>query len=203
MAEKRRMRKARGRALGRLIPMQFALVLLWLFLWGGFSWTTLLTGLVASSLIPFVFYLPPIEITGRVHVGWLAWFVLRLFIDIARASGIVAAQAFGIGYSRDAAVIAVPLRTRSDVIMTATAEASTLVPGTLVLDIDRESRELYLHVFSVRSLDDVEKARREVRETEARIILAIGSPWEARVVRRERREARAARLLGALGSEAK
>lgn len=187
MAERKRMRRARGFALRALIPTQISLGILWLFLWGEFTWTTLLTGFIVATVIPLVFYLPPTESRGRAHIGWILWFVLKLFVAIARSSVIVAGQAFGIGYSRDAAVIGVRLRTSSDLILTAVAEASTLVPGTLVIDVDRENRDLYLHVFSVRSAEHIERARRDVLATEALVILAIGSEEEVRMVRDERR----------------
>ncbi len=193
MAERKQMRRARRFALRALIPTQLSLGLLWFFLWGEWSWSSVLMGLVIATIIPMVFYLPPVGAGERIHVGWVLWYVLRLFIDIVKASFIVAGQAFGIGYSRDNAVIGVRLRTTSDIILTVVAESSTLVPGTLVIDVDRESRDLYLHVFSVRSPEQLEKARKDVLHTEELAILAIGSPEEVRMVR----EARAARTVAA------
>jgi len=185
MANKQRLRRARRLARWRLIPLQASLVVLWLFLWGEFSWTMLAMGVVVAALVPAVFYLPPIESTRRFHVGWALWFVMHLLWDIVRSSVVVAAQALGWGYRREAAVIGVRLRTRSDLVMTATAEASTLVPGTLVIDVDRERRELYLHVFSVRDAAHIERARREVLQTELRVIRAFGSAAELRRATRE------------------
>ncbi len=180
MADNARLRRARRHARWRLLPMQLSLVLLWLFLWGEFSWTMVITGVLVSMLIPAVFYLPPVEATGRFHPGWTAWFVLHLLWDIMRSSLIVAAQAFGVGYRPEAAVVGVRLRTRSDLVMTATAEASTLVPGTLVIDVDREHHELYLHVFSVRGPEHIAKAKQDVLKTEARVIKAFGSAADLR-----------------------
>lgn len=193
------MRRARGFALRALIPAQFSLGLLWLFLWGEFTWTTILTGMIVATIVPLVFYLPPTESRGRAHIGWILWFVLKLFVAIVRSSMIVAGQAFGFRYSRDAAVVGVRLRTSSDLILTGVAEASTLVPGTLVIDVDRESRDLYLHVFSVRSPQQIERARQDVRDTEALLILAIGSAAEVAQVRAERKARRQSR--GLEGSE--
>lgn len=187
MADQVPTRTARKRAFRRLFPLQLSLLVLWVFLWGSFSPSVILTGAIFATLIPMVFYLPPIESTGRFHLGWAVVFVVRLLADIVRASIIVAGQAVGIGYSKKSAVIRVPLRTRSDLIMTATAEASTLVPGTVVIDVDREDRDLFLHVFSVRSKEDVVKARRHALELEARIIMAIGSEHEVRRLRLERK----------------
>lgn len=176
-----RLRRRRARHLRTLVPMQLSLLVLWVLLWGEFTWTTAASGLVVAVLVPAVFYLPPIEAVSRFHVGWMLWFVIRLLWDIARASLVVAGQAFGIRYSRNVAILGIRLRTRSDLILTATAEAVTLVPGTLVIDVDRERGELFIHAFSVRSSRDIANARRAVLATEARIIRAIGS---ARAVKR-------------------
>ncbi len=175
MAKGRVMRRGQRLALRRLVPMQVSLLVLWVFLWGSYSASTILTGAIVATIIPLIFYLPPIESVSRFHLGWALWFVMRLFIDITRSSFIVAGQALGIGYSDKSAVIRVPLRSRSDLILTATAEASTLIPGTVVIDVDREARDLYLHVFSVRSKEDVERARADALAIEARAIKAIGS----------------------------
>jgi len=186
MASRSRRRRARAAALRQQIPFLVSLVLLWVFLWGDdFSWTNLTVGVLVAVAIPAIFYMPPIELSGRVNPLWLAYFVVRLLFDIARSSLIVAAQAFGLGYSPHEAIIEVKMRTRSDLVLTATAEASTLVPGTLVLDVDREKHALFVHVFSVRGERDIEKARAHTLATEARIIRAVGSPAEMRALRQE------------------
>ena len=186
MVSRHRRRKARTLALRQQIPFLLALLLLWVFLWGDeFSWANLAVGVVVCVAIPTIYYMPPIEISGRINPLWLAVFVARLFFDIARSSLIVAAQAFGIGYSPYEAIIEVQMRTRSDLVLTATAEASTLVPGTLVIDVDREKHALFVHVFSVHSDKDIDKARAGILATEARIIRAVGSPQEMAALRLE------------------
>ncbi len=191
MTKARIMRRGQRFALRRLVPMQVSLLVLWVFLWGSYSASTILTGAIVATVIPLIFYLPPIENVSRFHLGWALWFVMHLFIDITRSSFIVAGQAIGIGYSDKSAVIRVPLRSRSDLILTATAEASTLIPGTVVIDVDREARDLYLHVFSVRSQEDVDRARADALAIEARAIRAIGSVRDMkRLAAEERRRAK-------------
>jgi len=182
-------RKHRRLTLRRTLPMQVAMLVLWVALWGSFSPSLILMGAIAVGVVPMIFYLPPIEALGRFHLGWALWFVLRLLVDITRSSFIVAGQAIGIGYSNKSAVIRVPLRSRSDLIMMATAEATTLVPGTVVIDVDREAHALYLHVFSVRGADDVTRARRETQAIEARAIRVIGSRNDLKRLDAERRRA--------------
>jgi multicomponent Na+:H+ antiporter subunit E len=65
--------------------------------------------------------------------------------------------------------------TRSDLIMTLTSITLSLIPGSLVLEADRENSILYLHVLNTPDLDAVEKAREQVLLIERRIVRALGS----------------------------
>ena len=65
-----------------------------------------------------------------------------------------------------------PLRIDDDLIMTHTAVTASLIPGSLIVDADRDRRILYLHVIGVRSDADVEAQRESV--------LALGAPDRAR-----------------------
>jgi multicomponent Na+:H+ antiporter subunit E len=55
------------------------------------------------------------------------------------------------------------------------AEATSLVPGSLVLDLDREGRVMTLHVLPARDLADVERKRSHVLVVEQRLVRAFGS----------------------------
>jgi multicomponent Na+:H+ antiporter subunit E len=87
-------------------------------------------------------------------------------------------------------IIAVQLLTRSDLVTTLTAEAISVVPGTVVVDIDRERGLLYLHALGTRTHADIDRVRRDVLGTEERIVLAIGTREQAASVRQARRERR-------------
>ena len=67
--------------------------------------------------------------------------------------------------------------------MTFTAEAISLVPGSIVVDVDRQESVLYVHVINVRTEEDLEEFRDEVFATEKRLVMAIGSKndvWRVR-----------------------
>ena len=76
------------------------------------------------------------------------------------------------------AIIKVQLRTDSDLLLTIVAESLTLVPGSVVIDMDREQRTLSLHVLHVRDMADVEARRAAVLAEEERVVRAFGSPDE-------------------------
>ena len=69
---------------------QFALlgglVALWCLVWGQVTVLTIVTGVILAVVISLLFYLPAIDLSGRVNVWYLLVFFVRLIIDIARAS---------------------------------------------------------------------------------------------------------------------
>jgi multicomponent Na+:H+ antiporter subunit E len=67
--------------------------------------------------------------------------------------------------------------------MAHTAVTASLIPGSLILETDRDRRILYLHVIGVRSARDVERQRQGVQRWERRIVLAVGSRSQVRRIR--------------------
>ena len=167
----------RGRleAVGNQIPPLIALIVLWMLLWGEFSWLNLLVGLVVGIVVTVAFYLVPVQLSGRVHPLHTVVFFVRLIVDIVRASINVAWLAVKPRLITRNAILAIRLRTRSDLILTWTAVATSIVPGSIVVDIDRESSILYLHVLKMHSAGDIESFRRRVQDTERRIVRGFGS----------------------------
>ncbi len=81
---------------------------------------------------------------------------------VIKGSLIVAWQVIDVRRQPGAAIIAVPLRVDDDVIMAHTAVTASLIPGSLIVDVDRENRTLFLHTIGVRSDADAEHQRRVV-----------------------------------------
>lgn len=163
------------------LPLLVALVLLWMMLWGSIAVLTILTGTVVAVLVTRTLYLPPVALSGRFHLGWSLAFLARFAADLVAASFEVAWYAFRPrGVSRNA-VIRVDLTTRSDLVLTATALAVSLVPGSVVLEVDRPNSVLYVHALGVDSPEGVERTRAHVLDYERRLLRAIGSreEWEA------------------------
>ncbi|PPG51296.1 hypothetical protein C5C27_16615 [Rathayibacter sp. AY2B7] len=67
-----------------------------------------------------------------------------------------------------------------------TTEAVSLVPGSLVIDVDPQLNVLYLHVLGVTHDEGerIDEVRRTVLRTEARIVRAIGSREDVQRVNR-------------------
>ncbi|WBB77797.1 Na+/H+ antiporter subunit E [Micromonospora sp. WMMD882] len=170
-------RRARRR---NLVSAVVGLVTVWVLLWGTLSWANVISGLVVVGVLLTVFPLPPVTFAGRLHPWGLLRFAARFLVDLVVASAQIAWLAVRPGDPPKGAIIAVPLRIGSDLNLTLTAEALTLVPGSLILEADRSTGTLYVHVLGVRTLDEVERFRRGVLALEERIIAAIGSPDEQR-----------------------
>jgi multicomponent Na+:H+ antiporter subunit E len=158
----------------RLVTL-IGLVAVWVLLWGSLTWLTVVGGALVALVVVAVFPLPPITFDGRIRPGALLTFAAFFLRDLVVASAQIAWLAVRPGEPPRSAVIAVPLRVPSDLVLTLTAEALSLIPGSLIVEAERATGTLYVHVIGVRSMDDVERARRSVVDVEARIVRAIGS----------------------------
>jgi multicomponent Na+:H+ antiporter subunit E len=165
------------------LPLLLWLIALWMLLWGQLTWLALITGLVMAVFVTRVFRLPPVELSGRINLWYGLIFIVTFLGAVIKGSLIVAWQVLDLRRQPGAAIIAVPLRVGDDVIMAHTAVTASLIPGSLIVDVDRENRTLYLHTIGVRSDEDAEHQRRVVLRWEARITRAVGSKEELRQLR--------------------
>lgn len=168
------------------LPLVLALVALWSLLWDDLSWGTVLTGTVLALLVTRVLHLPAVELAGRFNVVWALIFVGHFVVDIVRSSLQVLAIAIRPRCQPQNAVIAVDLHTSSDLLMTVTAQALSLLPGSIIIEVDRRHTTLYIHVLDASTDEVLERTRRNVLAIEERLIRAIGSPEECRALDAER-----------------
>lgn len=167
----------------RQLPFFIWLIALWMLLWGQFTLLAFLTGLAVAIVVTRVFRLPPVELSGRVNLWWGLVFGLEFLLALVRGSLTVAWQVLDLRRQPGTAIIAVPLVTDDDLIMTHVAVTASLIPGSLIVDIDRDRRVLYLHVIGVRDAAQVEQQRRSVQHWEERIVRAVGSRAQVEAVR--------------------
>ncbi|MFJ8577656.1 Na+/H+ antiporter subunit E [Micromonospora sp. NPDC093277] len=168
-----------GRRRDRAVTLGW-LVLIWLLLWGEITWANLLGGLVVGAAVLIFFPLPPVTFGGRLRAGALLILAVTFVGELVTASVHVAAIAVRPGYQPRGAIIAVPLRIGTDLNLALTAELVSLVPGTLILDVDRDRGVLYVHVLDVRRPGDLTDSRDRVLAAERRIVRAVGSAEEVR-----------------------
>jgi multicomponent Na+:H+ antiporter subunit E len=150
------------------------LVAAWVALWGEPSAANLLTGvLVAGGLILAfpAFPAPGGARRGRLHPLAAARFAASFLWDLVVATAVVAREVVTPGSRISEGIVAVPIRGVSDLVTTVVANAISLTPGTLTVEVDRDPTVLYVHVLHLR---DATAVRRDVRALEARAIRAFG-----------------------------
>ena len=172
----------------RQVPLLVWLVVLWTLLWDEVSVLSVVTGILLALLVTRVFYLPPVELPDRVNPLGLVVFLGHFLFDLVRASFQVAWLAIDPRRVPTSSIVAVQLSTKSDLSLTLTALAVSLVPGSLVVEADRQDDILYLHVLGTETAADVETARASVIAVEERIVRAIGSRDDVRRVNLSRAE---------------
>ena len=170
------------------VPLAVWLVLVWMLLWGSWSWANLLSGVLVALAVLVLLPLPHVVGGVRVRPAALLAFLGHFVVDLFVSGADVAWQALRPGGVRRTAIVQVQLRADSDLLLTMVAEATSLVPGSLVLDLDRERRVMALHLLPVRDLDDVERKRAGVLVVEDRLVRAFGSPADVAALEGHRTE---------------
>lgn len=167
-------RGLRRRVLWKQVPLAIALVALWVMLWGELTPLNVVVGAVLAAVVMAVFYLPPVDLSGRVNLWWVMRYLVVFLRELAVASFQVAGLALDPQGVQDSSIVRVRLRTKSDFIITMTGLTISLIPGSFVTEVDRFNSTLYLHVLNTRSMKDVEAMRKEVLWIEELLIRAIG-----------------------------
>lgn len=171
-------RRQRRRTVGFHLASVLWLTGVWVLLWGGLSAANVLGGVVVAMLVVTVLPMPEIEFHGRVHLLSLLYLAYRFVADLAVASFQVAARALDPRSLPHGAVLAVHLRSHSDLYLTLTSELVSLIPGSIVVEAHRITGMLYVHILDVPMAGGVEEAREHVLDTEARVLRAFASDEE-------------------------
>ena len=162
----------------RQLPIIAWLVLVWLMLWGTWSWANLLSGLLVAGLVSWLLPLPGVTEHARFRPLAVLALLGNFLRDLAVSSAQVAWAAIRPGPPVRSAIIVARLRTDSDLLLTLIAETLSLVPGSMVLDIDRAHRTMLVHVLPVSDERDVDRQRAAVLIVEERVVRAFGSARE-------------------------
>lgn len=148
------------------------LTFVWIALWEEATWANLVGGVLAAA---FVTALVPSGPPEAVH-GFRPIAFLRLSIyfawELVAASAILAWEVITPRNRINAAVLSVPLHTRSPRIATLVANMVSLTPGTLTLEVEETTMTLVIHVLH---LDSIPESRRSVLHLE-RLALAAFPP---------------------------
>lgn len=147
------------------------LVAIWIALWSDLSVANVLSGsLVAGALV---------GTSGTGRSGTVAVRPLRVaafagfFLYKLGHSSLVVARTVVTPRDRiHTGIVAVPLQDCSDALATLIADAISLTPGTLTLEVRRTPLTLFVHVLDVRN---VEQVQADVRALEVLAVKAFGT----------------------------
>ena len=147
-----------------------ALVALWVLLWGDLTVANVAGGVLVAG---FVLVLFPSEASGPVPLRPVAAlrFAAYFAVQVVRSNVTVARTVISPRGRINRGIVAVPLQGCSDAVVTLIADAITLTPGTLTLEVVADPLTLYVQVRDGR---DLEAVRREVRRLEVLAVRAFG-----------------------------
>lgn len=161
------------------------LVVLWVALWGDLSWANVLSGIaVAAGVMSFTrMRLRDVDLQEhhllRFRPLGALWFVGFVLLSLLRSNLVLAWEIVTPRSGIRTGIIAVPLRTSSEVIMTIVGNVVTLTTGTMTLatatatadDSADTHQVLYVHVLHLR---DPAAVRRSVHRLERFAVCAFG-----------------------------
>lgn len=162
------------------IPVALGMTLVWMLLFNAFQLRpeTLgiaVLGFLVSVTIMMVFPMPPIS------PGFRFWPVqgVRMFFYVLGkmivASFQVTLQVFRPGPPVRSSVVAVQLRTDSDLMLVCTSITVSVIPGSVVVEVAQPEHILYVHVLGAETEAEVLAAKRDIFNLEERIVRALGT----------------------------
>lgn len=145
----------------------------WCLLWGQAHVVDVLGGLLAACLVVLAFPLPRASRELTIRILPVLSLLVHVAGDMVVSSAQVAWYALRPGPAPLCSVVAVRLASRSDLFLTATAMLATLIPGSVVVEAQRSTGTLFLHVIGAEGPDDVEHARQRTLALEERLLRAF------------------------------
>jgi multicomponent Na+:H+ antiporter subunit E len=148
------------------------LVTLWILAWGELTVANLLSGVIVTLGVLLVF---PARSRGADHLHYDAVGIVRLGAYVVVqlvTSNIEMTRQILRRRARRSGVLAHRLQRPSDEIITVMSSIIALSPGTMTVDVERDSSVVYVHFFDLR---DIARARRGLAQLEQRVIDAIAA----------------------------
>ncbi|GLE55310.1 Na+/H+ antiporter subunit E [Mycobacteroides chelonae] len=149
------------------------LMLVWTMLWGNFSVANTVTGLLVALVITVLLPMPRLPVEGRLHVGSMIRLACTVAYYMVLSSLQVAWLAIRPGAPPLSAVLRAQLSVKSDLVMALLLNTLTIIPGSVVLEIDQERRLAYVHVLDVGSPKAVATFYAQLRQLERLFIAAF------------------------------
>ena len=160
------------------VPEIVWLTVVWVLLWGTFTPLSIVGGVVVAigALASFRYpapapYLPVRPLPLLALLGYLVY-------DMIVSGAEVSWQALRYGPAARGAVFEVPLLSSSDRVVAVIANALSLSPGAMALQIDQERGRWFVYALGPQDRAGVERSRRRTLDMQRRVIAALGTPEE-------------------------
>jgi len=154
------------------------LTLVWVLLWGSFSPLSIIGGVLVAVAVIGAFRFPPAEAHLPFRPLPLLGLVGYLAYDMIVSGAEVGWQTLRYGPAARGAVFEVPLLSSSDRVVTVIANALSLSPGTMALQIDHTHGLWFVYALGPRDAAGVERSRRRTMDMQRRVIAALGTREE-------------------------
>lgn len=148
---------------------------MWVFLWGELTPANILGGVAVAAVLVLVFPAAPGGPGSSFRPVAAMRFLFHFLYKLVEANLVLAWEVATPGNRIREGVVAVPVRMGSRGVVTMVANAISLTPGTLTLEVDMQRRMIYVHVLH---LHDLDKVRSDLHRFEELALRAFGSPEE-------------------------
>lgn len=165
------------------------LTVVWVMLWGAITPMSVVGGVLVSLIVLVLFPLPHVLMRLRPRLWPLIVLIARYSYDLVTASIQVAWLSVRPGKMAGGVVMDMELMGDDELLQVLVGVMTTLVPGSVVIELDPSNRVLTLHALDVHTRQEAEGMRRRVRAQEARILRALHPDPESLLNPRHRREA--------------
>ncbi|MDO5049963.1 MAG: Na+/H+ antiporter subunit E [Actinomycetaceae bacterium] len=153
------------------------LMVIWILLFGNVTPLIVIGGLILVLAVQLMFPLPHTGFFRHMRPWHTVVLTTRFIWDLV-LSAIHVATVVVTGRSYDCSIVRIDLKSRSDIIIAITAAMTNLVPGTIVVKMNRREGVIHLHVFDIEHQGGVEGVRRTTRGQEERVLRAFASKEE-------------------------
>lgn len=157
----------------RLLPL-LVLTAVWLMLWGKITAFLVFAGLVVAAFVLAAFPLPAIATAIRIRPLALLKLILWFLRELTIATLTVAWAAVRPSGISSGGIVRVRLNEQDDLVRTVIAEMTTLIPGTMVIDMNPLTSVLTVHVLGAQSHEQMEAGVDSILELERLAQAALG-----------------------------
>ena len=163
------------------------LMLVWVLLWGKASPANIIGGFAVALVITWLLPLPAVPVEGRVHPLSLLRLVIVVGYQLVLSSLQVAWLAIKPGPPPLTAVLRARLAIKSDLVLALAVNIVTIIPGSMVLEVDQERRLIYVHVIDVGNEKAVARFHRQIEQIEGLLVATFerDADWQPTIIKED------------------